>query len=153
MTTISRCAVWMILAMFVTVFAGGCSKTGAEVATLIDAACDGNVAQCERLVRGGLPVDATDDEGNTALDWAGRDMAGIDSSNQTESWANMANATLRLEGRLWSEVFAIPPQRRNRPLTEPRLSQGAADICDLRRFCFRTGASVRFAGIGRRACR
>lgn len=34
------------------------------------AACDGNVAECERLVKSGTPVDATDGEGDTALDWA-----------------------------------------------------------------------------------
>ena len=34
------------------------------------AACDGNVAECLRLVKGGLPVDATDDQGDTALNWA-----------------------------------------------------------------------------------
>lgn len=34
------------------------------------AALDGNAAECERLVRGGLPVDATDDDGVTPLAWA-----------------------------------------------------------------------------------
>lgn len=34
------------------------------------AACDGNVAECNRLVRSGIPVDAPDFEGVTALSWA-----------------------------------------------------------------------------------
>lgn len=34
------------------------------------AACNGDVAECERLVKGGLSVDTTDDDGVTALSWA-----------------------------------------------------------------------------------
>jgi ankyrin repeat protein len=34
------------------------------------AALNGNVAECERLVRSGVPIDALDGEGDTALDWA-----------------------------------------------------------------------------------
>ena len=34
------------------------------------AAADGNVAECERLVKSGYPVDATDNSGDTALNWA-----------------------------------------------------------------------------------
>jgi ankyrin repeat protein len=41
-----------------------------KLAPLSVAACDGNVAECERLVKAGVPVDSTDDEGVTALDWA-----------------------------------------------------------------------------------
>jgi ankyrin repeat protein len=49
--------------------AAGCSRKGAA-GPLIDAACHGNVARCEQLVKRGFAVDATDSEGNTALDWA-----------------------------------------------------------------------------------
>ena len=34
------------------------------------AARDGDVARCERLVKGGIAVDTPDGEGDTALDWA-----------------------------------------------------------------------------------
>ena len=47
----------------------GCSKQ-LPVDVLITAASDGNVAECERLIKNGLPVDATDDSGDTALNWA-----------------------------------------------------------------------------------
>jgi ankyrin repeat protein len=41
-----------------------------KLGPLHQAACNGNVAECERLVKGGRPVDATDDDGVTALSWA-----------------------------------------------------------------------------------
>lgn len=34
------------------------------------AASDGDVAECERLVKSGIPVDTPDGQGDTALDWA-----------------------------------------------------------------------------------
>lgn len=49
--------------------AARCSKAGAA-GPLIDAASDGNVREIEQLVKGGVPVDATDGQGDTALDWA-----------------------------------------------------------------------------------
>jgi uncharacterized protein len=49
--------------------AAGCSKAGTAGA-LIDAASAGEAARIEQLVNGGVPVDGTDDEGDTALDWA-----------------------------------------------------------------------------------
>lgn len=46
--------------------AWGRSKLG----PLQHAACDGNAAECERLVKHGLPVDTIDSEGVPALSWA-----------------------------------------------------------------------------------
>ena len=48
---------------------GGCAKRS-PVQSLIDAASGGDVAQCEQLVKSGVPVDGTDNGGDTALDWA-----------------------------------------------------------------------------------
>ncbi|HWB53743.1 MAG TPA: ankyrin repeat domain-containing protein [Tepidisphaeraceae bacterium] len=47
----------------------GCSKP-TPVQSLIDAAGRGNVAGCERLIKSGVPVNGTDGNGDTALDWA-----------------------------------------------------------------------------------
>lgn len=41
-----------------------------KLGPLHQAACDGDVAECKRLVKGGLSVDAMDDDGVTALSWA-----------------------------------------------------------------------------------
>src|SRR5206468_13096691 len=41
-----------------------------KLPSLHQAAFDGNVAECERLVKGGLSVDTTDGDGETALSWA-----------------------------------------------------------------------------------
>ena len=41
-----------------------------KLPALHQAASDGNVGECERLVKGGLSVDTTDDDGETALSWA-----------------------------------------------------------------------------------
>src|SRR3954469_24397910 len=34
------------------------------------AACGGDLGECERLVKSGIAVDSSDDDGVTALDWA-----------------------------------------------------------------------------------
>jgi ankyrin repeat protein len=47
----------------------GCSKPRAAD-PLINEACEGNAQACEQFVKGGLPVDVTDEGGVTALDWA-----------------------------------------------------------------------------------
>lgn len=72
MTLVAKRVAGVMLAIAVVLLAGaGCTKKTATTARpLIDAACDGDVATCERLVKGGLSVDATDDEGVTALSWA-----------------------------------------------------------------------------------
>jgi ankyrin repeat protein len=62
------CGLWVMLATYV-VLGAGCSKLD-STHELIDAARDGDVSRCERLVKAGFPVDATDDEGVTALSWA-----------------------------------------------------------------------------------
>lgn len=41
-----------------------------DVGALHLAAAEGNVAECERLVKSGVPVDAPDGSGDTPLDWA-----------------------------------------------------------------------------------
>lgn len=69
MTAFVRCSAGVMLTTALVLFAAGCSREGAA-GPLIDAACDGNVARCEQLVKRGFPVDATDSEGDTALDWA-----------------------------------------------------------------------------------
>lgn len=69
MASFVRCVTWVVLTTFVVFLAVGCSKKR-PAQGLIDAACDGNVAECERLVKSGVSVNATDDDGVTALSWA-----------------------------------------------------------------------------------
>ena len=70
---------WMVMAglacsLVVLILTGiGSGLNGWErskLGPLHRAACDGDVAACERLVKGGLSVDTTDDDGVTALSWA-----------------------------------------------------------------------------------
>lgn len=71
MTLVAKSVVGVLLATSVFLLAAGCTKkTGAAARSLIDAACEGDVAKCEQLVKGGLPVDSADDQGRTALSWA-----------------------------------------------------------------------------------
>ena len=70
MSRVITCSICVILTLAAIVLAVGCSKKGADAAALIDAAYSGDVATCERLVKSGVPVDATDSDGVTALDWA-----------------------------------------------------------------------------------
>lgn len=58
-----------VLAISIIILVAGCSKKSAAD-PLINAACEGHAEKCERLVKDGLPVDATDDQGDTALSWA-----------------------------------------------------------------------------------
>jgi uncharacterized protein len=69
MASTIKSVVCVLLAALAAVMAGGCSKKSPAV-DLINAACAGNAAECERLVKGGVPVDATDGDGDTALIWA-----------------------------------------------------------------------------------
>lgn len=69
MTQVGKCGLWVMLAVCVAALAAGCSKES-DGQKLIDAARAGDVAVCDRLVQGGVPVDAADGEGNTALIWA-----------------------------------------------------------------------------------
>jgi len=48
---------------------GGCAKP-TPIQPLIDAAYNGDVVKCEQLIKSGIPIDSTDEEGDTALDWA-----------------------------------------------------------------------------------
>jgi len=48
---------------------GGCAKP-TPIQNLIDAAYDGDAAKCQQLIKSGVPIDGTDEEGDTALDWA-----------------------------------------------------------------------------------
>jgi ankyrin repeat protein len=63
---------WILASMVaVTLLVTGASRLmWGKLGPLHLAASDGDVAKCERLVKGGVPVDATDDDGDTALDWA-----------------------------------------------------------------------------------
>src|SRR6266478_8621705 len=71
--------VWLVMAglafgIIILLAAGAGSGLNAwersKLGPLHRAACDGNVADCERLVKGGLPVDTMDEDGVTALSWA-----------------------------------------------------------------------------------
>jgi ankyrin repeat protein len=65
----ARCVARLALISTVLITAAGCSK-GQGAGALIDAARDGDAAKCEQLVKGGVPVDAVDGDGVTALSWA-----------------------------------------------------------------------------------
>jgi hypothetical protein len=67
-TTIGITPFIPLLALLVF-FVSGCSKA-TPVQSLIDAACRGNVPRCEELIKSGVPVNGTDSNGDTALDWA-----------------------------------------------------------------------------------
>jgi ankyrin repeat protein len=58
-----------MLATSIIVLVVGCSKPRAAD-PLINEAREGNAQECEQFVKSGLPVDMTDDDGDTALDWA-----------------------------------------------------------------------------------
>src|SRR4051812_10525844 len=60
---------WLIVSISVLA-ASGCSKRGPATGALMDAACAGNVMEVEQIVKGGVPVNATDSQGVTALQWA-----------------------------------------------------------------------------------
>jgi ankyrin repeat protein len=71
--------VWIVMAFLVAglvgamlgVFSWGLNTwERSRLGPLQRAACDGNAGECERLVKSGVPVDATDEDGDTALDWA-----------------------------------------------------------------------------------
>jgi uncharacterized protein len=68
MAMLSRRITLAVILMTGIVLAG-CSKKGAA-GSLIDAACAGDVAEVERLVKLGIPVDGADGQGDTALNWA-----------------------------------------------------------------------------------
>ena len=59
----------LLLVGVAIVLAAGCARKGSGAA-LIEAASEGDSSRCERLVRRGVFVDATDADGDTAMDWA-----------------------------------------------------------------------------------
>jgi ankyrin repeat protein len=72
-------AVWIVVlgivfgfaALVVTALSSGLNAwERSKLGPLLRAACDGDAAECERLVKSGSPVDTTDAQGETALDWA-----------------------------------------------------------------------------------
>jgi ankyrin repeat protein len=58
-----------VLASSTLLSASGCKKNSAPT-SLVDAVRAGDTTRCEQLVKGGFPVDTTDDTGDTAVDWA-----------------------------------------------------------------------------------
>jgi ankyrin repeat protein len=67
--SINVAAANFLLLSIAAVLAGGCKKNS-TTDSLINAAFNGDATECERLVKAGLPVDATDNQGVTALSWA-----------------------------------------------------------------------------------
>jgi len=78
-TTIAGLLGWLLMALAIVAVGslalrGVSSAVGdwerSKMGPLQRAACDGEVSRCEQLVKSGLSVDTTDDDGVTALDWA-----------------------------------------------------------------------------------